>query len=71
MLTVRSLADDGTSVVTADTYLGKEIMSIPGVGGWIREVLKVKWIVIVLAVVLIVVGCVPRQKDEKVAQQNA
>lgn len=41
-LTVKSLADDGESVVTADTYLGKEILSIPAVGGWIRRVLDYK-----------------------------
>ena len=32
-LIVRSLADDGASVVTESTYLGKEVLSIPGVGG--------------------------------------
>ena len=30
-LIVKSLADEGTSVVTADTYLGKEVLSIPTV----------------------------------------
>ena len=42
VLVVKSLSDDGTSVVTASTYLGKEVMSIPAVGGWIRQALDCK-----------------------------
>ncbi len=36
-LTVKSLADDGESTVNASSYVGKEILSIPAVGGWIRR----------------------------------
>lgn len=61
-LTVQSLADEGTSVVTPSTYLGKEVLSIPQVGGWIRKALDYKWIVIVMAGVLIIAGCIPRKK---------
>ena len=42
VLVVKSLSDDGTSVVTASTYLGKEVMSIPAVGGGIRQALDCK-----------------------------
>ena len=63
---VKSLADDGESVVTESTYLGKEVLSIPQVGGWIRGVLDYKWIVIVAAIGLVVAGCIPRgKKPEK------
>lgn len=61
-LVVKSLADEGTSVVRADMYLGKEVMSIAGVGGFIRSVLNYKWIVIGIAGLLIVVGCIPKGK---------
>lgn len=61
-LVVKSLADDGESTVTASTYVGKEILSIPAVGGWIRSVLNYKWIVIVAAGVLIIAGCIPRKR---------
>ena len=61
-LMVKSLADDGESKVTADTYLGKEVLSIPGVGGWVRKALDYKWIVIMAAAGLIVFGCVPKKK---------
>ena len=69
-LTVKSLADDGESVVTADTYLGKEILSIPAVGGWIRRVLDYKWIVIVMAGLLVIVGCIQRKKADVTASQG-
>ena len=62
-LIVKSLADEGTSVVTAGTYLGKEVLSIPAVGGWIRGVLDYKWIVIAAATLLIIAGCIPRKRD--------
>ena len=32
-LIVRSLADNGESTVNASTYVGKEVLSIPAVGG--------------------------------------
>ena len=63
-LVVRSLADEGESKVTADTYLGKEVLSIPGIGGWIRSVLNYRWVVIVMAGVLIIAGCIPGRKAE-------
>ena len=69
-IVVKSLADDGESVVTADTFLGKEVMSIPGVGGWIRSVLNYKWIVIGIAAVLVIAGCIPRKKDQKARKEE-
>jgi signal peptidase I len=73
-LIVKSLADDGTSVVTAGTYLGKEVLSIPAVGGWIREIVKYRWVVIGIAGLLVVAGCVPRKarkdESEKAAAQS-
>ena len=67
-LVVRSLADQGTSVVKQSTYLGRQVLAIPQVGGWIRGVLDYKWIVIGLAGLLIVAGCVP--KKDTVAHQT-
>lgn len=61
-IVVKSLADDGESVITPSTYLGKEVLSIPQVGGWIRKALDYKWIVIVAAGILIIVGCIPRRE---------
>ena len=56
-LVVRSVAEtDGKTVVTADTYLGKEVLHIPAVGGSIRGVLNYKWVAIVAAIGLVVVG---------------
>ena len=64
-IVVKPVAENhGQTVVTADTYLGKEIMSIPAVGGWIRSVLNCKWAVIIAAIGLVVVGCIPRGKVE-------
>ena len=36
-LIVKSLADEGASVVTPSTYLGKEVLSIPAVGSGYGE----------------------------------
>ena len=63
-LTVRSLADDGESVITADVYIGKQVFAIPSMGGWIRSVLNHKWLVIVVAAALIVIGCIPSGQKE-------
>lgn len=59
-LKVQSLADDGESTVTASTYMGKEVLSIPNIGGWIRAALDYKWMVIVVAALFIITGCIPR-----------
>ena len=69
-LVVRSLTDDGETTVTASTYMGKEVLSIPRVGGWIREMLNYKWVVIGIAGVLIVVGCIPRMKKDTAIHQT-
>ena len=73
-LVVKSLADDGESMVTGSTYLGKEILSIPQVGGWIRKALDYKWIVIIVAAGLIIAGCIPRktkmEEHQKAAAQS-
>ena len=65
-IVVKSLADDGESPVNASTYLGKEALSIPQVGGWIRKALDYKWAIVAVAGMLIIIGCIPRktQKDE-------
>lgn len=71
-LIVRSLVDEGVSVVTPSTYLGKEVLSIPQIGGWIRRTLDYKWIVIVIAGLLVVAGCIPRKiLDEKKIVESA
>jgi len=64
-LIVKSLDDDGESVVNASNYIGKELLSIPQVGGWIRSALNYKWVVIIAAIGLMVVGCIPRKAQEK------
>lgn len=69
-LTVKSLADDGVSTVTASTYMGKEILSIPAVGGWIRKALDYKWIVIIAAAGLIIIGCIPKGKRTTASRQT-
>ena len=70
-LVVRSLADQGESLVSADMYLGREVLVVPGVGGWIRGIVRMKWIVIGLAVVLIIAGCIPKgKKAENAAAQS-
>ena len=70
-LIVRSLADDGESVVTPSTYLGKEVLSIPQVGGWIRSALDYKWIVIGIAGLLVVAGCIPGKAQKEENQKAA
>ena len=53
-------------VITLSTYLGRQVLAVPSVGGWLRSVLNYKWIVVTIAVALIVVGCVPGKiLDEK------
>ena len=69
-LTVKSLADDGVSTVTASTYMGKEILSMPAVGGWIRKALDYKWIVIIAAAGLIIIGCIPKGKRTTASRQT-
>ena len=64
-LVVKPVAEtDGQTVVTADTYLGKEVLSIPQAGGWIRKALDYKWAIVAVAAVLIIIGCIPRKKDQ-------
>lgn len=70
-IVVRSLADDGESVVTASTYLGRQVLAVPGVGGWLRSVLNYKWIVVAIAVALIVAGCVPGKAEKEENQKAA
>ena len=71
-LIVRSLADDGETTVTASTYMGKEVLSIPQVGGWIRSVLRFRWVVVTIAVALIIGGCIPGKiLDEKKIVESA
>ena len=70
-LVVRSLADEGVSVVTPSTYLGRQVLVVPGVGGWIRSVLNYRWVVIVAAVVLIIAGCIPRKAQKEEPQKAA
>ena len=63
-LVVSSLADDGETTVTTSTYIGKEILSIPQVGGCIRKALDYKWIVIIVAAGLIIAGCISRGQEK-------
>ncbi|SFP36662.1 hypothetical protein SAMN04487928_101115 [Butyrivibrio proteoclasticus] len=62
-LVVRSLADQGETLVSANMY-EEEVLSIPAVWG-IRNVLNYKWVLIGIAGVLIIVGCIPRKKNQK------
>ena len=50
----------------------KEVLSIPAVGGWMRSVLNYKWAVIIAAIGLVVVGCIPKGKkvDVTTARQT-
>lgn len=64
------IADQGESTVTGSTFLGKEVLSIPAVGGWIRSVLNYKWVVIVMASLLVILGCIPK-KARKEESENA
>ena len=69
-IVVKSLADDGESTVTTATYLAKEVLSIPQIGGWIRKALDYKWIVIIAAAGLIIIGCVPKGKRTTASRQT-
>ena len=42
--------------------MGCTFRIIPAVGGWIRKALDYKWIVIVAAAGLIIIGCIPKGK---------
>ena len=60
------MADDGETVITPSTYLGRQVLAVPSVGGRLRSALNYKWIVVTITVALIVVGCVPGKiLDEK------
>ena len=70
-LVVRSLADEGVSVVNASTYLGRQVLAVPSVGGWLRGGLDYKWIVIGIAGLLVVAGCIPmKEEHQKAAVQR-
>ena len=62
-LVVASLADDGESKVTASTYFGRKVLAVPGIGGRLREIVKYRWIVIIAAIGLVVVGCIPAKSN--------
>ncbi len=58
----------GEAVVSKSMYIGKEVNSFLFVWGWVRWILgHGMWMVVVLAIGLIVIGCLPwknRQKAE-------
>lgn len=67
-ITVRPLSGNGKSVVKRDAFLGKEILSIPGIGDWTRRALQQRIIMIIAAAGLVIVGCVLMgKKREEVA----
>ena len=63
---VRPLVGNGVSVVKRDTFLGKEILSIPGIGEGAWKALQHKKIILVAALVLLIIGCIPKGKKRQV-----
>ena len=60
----------GENLVTRDMYAGKEIIAFPYIGGMIKLVLqRGKGIVILLAVIMIVIGCM-NCEIEKITEHN-
>ena len=70
---ITEIAEDGSLIVEPDNgsgeaivekvdYVGKEILAIPFIGGWLKLMLRHMWIVIVVAVMLVIVGCLPYGK---------
>ncbi len=50
----------GEAVAGESMYVGKEVISFPFVGGWLRWVLEGRvWIVVVAGLALVVVGYLP------------
>lgn len=62
---VRPLVGNGVTVVKRDTFLGKEILSIPGCGERIWNALQHKKIIVAAALVLLIVGCIPKRRSGK------
>ncbi len=55
----------GETVINKSLYVGKEVISFPFVGRWLRWVLDGRmWTVVVVAVGLIVIGCLPWGKKD-------
>ena len=63
-LTVEPDNGSGEAIVEKVDYVGKEIIAIPFIGGWLKVMLRHMWIVIVAAVMLVVVGCLPYEKKK-------
>ena len=61
-----AVPDNGTGEATVNKvdYVGKEIIAFPFIGGWLRGILGHAGVVVVLAVVLVVVGCLPYGKKK-------
>lgn len=49
----------GEALVGKASYVGAEIVAFPFIGGWLRSVLRHIWVVVVVAVGLMIVGCFP------------
>ena len=63
-LTVEPDNGSGEAIVDKVDYVGKEILAIPFIGGWFKVMLRHMWIVIVVAVMLVIAGCLPYGKKQ-------
>ena len=52
----------GEAIVHKADYVGREVITFPFIGGWLRGMLNHIWIVITIAAVLILAGCLPYEK---------
>ena len=79
---ITGISEDGKLVVTPDkgqgltlvekaTYVGKEVIAFPIIGGWLRSILEHgKAVVIGLGLVLVVLGCLPYGKARRKKQMG-
>lgn len=68
-ITVKPLVGNGRSSVRRDTFLGKEILSIPGIGEWAWKALQHRKFIVAAAIVLLIIGCIPKGKKRQIDAQ--
>lgn len=50
--------------LTSVNYVGREAITIPWLGDAVSAVLSVKWVVFAVVVLLLILACIPQQKEQ-------
>lgn len=65
ILSLRGDANKESQEITLSSvnYIGKEVFSIPWLGGFVSSVLTIRWIVWIIAATFIILACLPAKSN--------